>query len=85
MPVHPPNWYSLRQKVALGQGMDRKEYDSIVAEGRKNFPDFAAIVTNKFYFLLPRWYGQEGEAEKYLAEKQDWLEVAIAIEIDDLS
>ncbi|MDR3612026.1 MAG: DUF4034 domain-containing protein [Candidatus Obscuribacterales bacterium] len=64
--VRTPNWYSIRQTIALGQGMDRAEYDKVVEEGRRKFPDFALIVTNKVYFLLPRWYGQEGDAERYL-------------------
>jgi hypothetical protein len=64
--VRTPNWYSTRQTIALGQGMDRAEYGKVVEEGRRKFPEFALIVTNKFYYLLPRWYGQEGESEKYL-------------------
>jgi hypothetical protein len=64
--VRTPNWYPLSQKVALGQGLDKANYDKMVEEGRKKFPEFTPIVTSKFHYLLPRWYGQEGDAERYL-------------------
>ena len=61
-----PSWYTVSQRVALGQGLDKASYDKIVAEGSKKFPGYAPIVTSKFIYLLPRWYGEKGDSEKYL-------------------
>lgn len=67
----PAEWYTAMQRCALGQGWDKKDYDAMVNEGLKRYPDYDSIVFLKCYWLQPRWNGQEGEFEKYLATVAD--------------
>jgi tetratricopeptide (TPR) repeat protein len=60
-----PNWYCARQVVALGQGWDRAKYDELVAECRKQYPNYYTTIFAKAHWILPKWYGGEGELEQY--------------------
>lgn len=62
----PPDWYTMEQTNALGQSFDRKRYDALVDECRQKYPYYDEVIADKFHWLLPRWHGQSGEAEKYL-------------------
>jgi len=63
----PGEWYTAMQRCALGQSWDRAAYDGLVNEGLKRNPDYDTIIFVKGYWLQPRWHGEEGEFEKFLA------------------
>lgn len=66
-----PGWYSAAQVVALGQGWDREKYLAMVDEAIDKEPTFAKYYTQTCYWMLPRWYGKEGDFEKWIAQKAD--------------
>jgi tetratricopeptide (TPR) repeat protein len=61
-----PDWYSLSQRVALGQGWDRNRYENLVNECQTRFPKYEGVIFRKAYWLQPKWYGRAGEAVKYV-------------------
>jgi tetratricopeptide (TPR) repeat protein len=67
----PPLWYMPAQRCALGQGWERQKYDAMVEECRKAYPTYDSVVFGKCYWLQPRWHGQEGEYESYIAGEAD--------------
>jgi hypothetical protein len=65
LPMTCPQWYETMQRVALGQGWDLSRYNRLVTEGLKLEPLYYPLYTSKAIFLLPRWYGTEGDWEGY--------------------
>jgi len=53
--------------VMVGQGLDREKFDKVFDEAVKAYPKHNAHYTTKLWALLPRWYGEEGEWEKFAA------------------
>jgi hypothetical protein len=64
-----PDWYAAAQDIALEQGWEPDVYDHMVDECRKKYPAYCTVVFNKVNWLLPRWYGQPGDLEKYTADE----------------
>jgi tetratricopeptide (TPR) repeat protein len=67
----PAEWYLATQRCALGQGWEADQYNAMVAEGQKLYPDYDLVVLLKSYWLQPRWHGKEGEYERYIAGEAD--------------
>lgn len=59
-----PMWYQVRMTIALGQGWRRSEYDKLFEEAKAYEPEYYEFDTSKSYYLLPRWYGRDGEWEQ---------------------
>lgn len=68
-----PRAYAEYSTVALAQGMDKKEYLKMVDECHKRFPTYTNIDLSASYFLLPRWHGDEQDAQKYIVERADTI------------
>jgi len=69
--VKCPRWWSAMLQVALGLGMDRKDYDTIFNEADRVYPQYPAYYSRKATYLLPRWHGNPGEWERFLASAAD--------------
>jgi tetratricopeptide (TPR) repeat protein len=65
----PAEWYPVTQRCALGQGWEAGPYDAMVEECRKRYPDYDLTVFSKCYWLQPRWHGEPGQFESYLASE----------------
>jgi hypothetical protein len=52
----------------LGQGWPRQEYEKLFGAATEYEPAYASYYFRKIIFLLPRWYGKEGEWEKFAEE-----------------
>ncbi len=63
-----PAFYSIVLHSFLGANVNRAVYESVFNAGVTNAPDFSAQYEYKAYYLLPRWYGQDGEWEKFARE-----------------
>ncbi len=63
-----PRWFVVAQQVALGQAWPRESYEKIYSEAVQFAPDYTGPYFSKAYYLLPRWYGKEGELERYVSE-----------------
>ena len=66
-----PVCWTAMQKAALGLGLDRSRYDDIFTQAIEEFPSYNYYYRSRAIFLLPRWYGEEGEWEKDLAKSAD--------------
>ncbi|PTX94989.1 hypothetical protein DB345_11840 [Spartobacteria bacterium LR76] len=62
-----PGWYEAAQIVALGEGWETEEYFEMVGEAINKEPTYGRYYTNACYWMLPRWYGDEGEFEGWIA------------------
>jgi uncharacterized protein DUF4034 len=66
-----PHWYAVLQTAALGLGMDRQQYDELFADAVRAQPKYSCYYMSRAYFLLPRWYGEQGEWESDLTKLAD--------------
>lgn len=66
-----PDYYSVLQGLALGQGWDKETYSEVCSEGEKQFPDNYSVYMGKCYFLQPKWYGRDPEWQNYLRASAD--------------
>lgn len=71
LPAKCPGWFSTAQTVALGQGWSRDDYMAMVDQAIADYPAYGEFYTNTCYWLTPRWYGERGDFEKWLALRAD--------------
>jgi hypothetical protein len=57
--------WTVAQTVALGRGADRDSYAKLFEEATSVEPKYYNYYESKAYYLLPRWYGEVGEWEKF--------------------
>jgi len=60
-----PEWYLAAQIAALGQDGDRAAYEALYEEGVALEPTYFHLHAAKAGFLLPQWYGEPGEWERF--------------------
>ncbi|RYD33681.1 MAG: DUF4034 domain-containing protein [Verrucomicrobiaceae bacterium] len=65
LPEKDPIWWNIAMSCALGQGWEREDYEKLVAEALAFAPTYHGYDCQCAYWLMPRWYGQEGEWEAY--------------------
>jgi hypothetical protein len=63
-----PFWYEVMQHVALGQGWDKSSERELFEQAVAFEPDYYHFYREYTYYLLPKWYGDPGEAEEFAAE-----------------
>ncbi len=71
LPQKCPHWYATEQVVALGLGMDKQAYMDLVNEAIAFEPTYMDCYSNAVLFLQPRWYGDEGDSEKFITDHAD--------------
>jgi hypothetical protein len=60
-----PEFYAEVLHACLGANVERSFYEEMFEAGLKSAPDYTALYQSKAYYLLPRWYGKEGEWETF--------------------
>lgn len=60
-----PEWYLAALWVGIGQGWERADLDRMFQAGIEIDPHYYYLYQAKATYLLPRWYGEEGESEKF--------------------
>ena len=68
LPDKDPEVYRALMVVALGQGWSRSEMEYVFEQGVKLEPNYLQLYEAKAYHLLPRWFGQRGDWEKFAQE-----------------
>lgn len=63
-----PEWYLAAQIAALGQGGDRAAYEQLYEQGVALEPTYFHLHAAKAGYLLPQWYGESGEWERFAEE-----------------
>jgi len=66
-----PVYWSTRLGIALGLQLDKAQFNDIFIQAIRAEPDFQYYYRTRAVYLLPRWYGEEGEWEKDLARSAD--------------
>lgn len=63
-----PYWYEAMQQVALAQGWSKEQARALFEEATAFEPTYYHYYRQYAYFLMPKWYGEEGETQE-LAEE----------------
>ncbi len=66
-----PELYSVWLSAAYGLELPQKKIDEIFEKGRTAGRDFVNLYFVKSQFLLPRWYGNPGDWEKFAKQSAD--------------
>ncbi|MBI3736650.1 right-handed parallel beta-helix repeat-containing protein, partial [Candidatus Sumerlaeota bacterium] len=88
-----PQLYAEWVTLGMGLGLDRAEMDEIVRRGMEAAPNYQPLHRSMAVYLMPRWHGQRGDAEKYArqiaaqtkATDGDGLYAQIALQMLDYS
>lgn len=68
-----PEYWNVLMRAALGLQANRLQFDGIFDEATNAGPGYEAYYYRRAIYLLPRWYGREGEWENDLASSADKL------------
>lgn len=60
-----PQWYREMQTVALAQGWDRGQTDDLLQKASDLEPNYFYFYSAHANYLLPKWYGKPGDAERF--------------------
>ena len=60
-----PQWYNAMQDVALGQGWSKERAAKLFGQAIAFEPSYYYDYNQYTNYLLPKWYGKEGEAEQF--------------------
>jgi hypothetical protein len=63
-----PYWYEAMQNVALAQGWDKAQARKLFDQAIAFEPTYYHYYREYANFLLPKWYGEPGEAEAFAEE-----------------
>jgi hypothetical protein len=66
-----PESFLVRQQIAQGQGMEKET--ALVKRAISLYPDYYYYYRIHATLLLPKWYGEEGDASKFAAESADGI------------
>lgn len=60
-----PGWWAAYQRVALGGGWDRTQYEQFLDSAIASEPTFNVFYFRMAWHLLPWWFGEEGDWERF--------------------
>jgi hypothetical protein len=63
-----PYWYEAVQDLAIAQGWDKSQARKLFEEAAAFEPTYYHYYREYANFLLPKWYGEPGEAEAFAEE-----------------
>ncbi len=66
-----PQWYRDMQSLALTQGWPREQEDQLLESAIAVEPNYYYFYVTHATYLLPRWYGKQGESEAFAASIAD--------------
>jgi hypothetical protein len=69
--VKCPVWWDTMQYVALGESWDLASYNKLFNSAVAFDSSYTFFYNNKVMYLLPRWFGQEGDWQKFATESAD--------------
>jgi len=68
-----PQWFLIKQRAARAQGLDIQEISAILEKGSSFEPLYYYLYQEQAYALEPRWYGEDGDSERYAAKVADQI------------
>ncbi len=60
----PMYWFAM-QRIALNEGWPNADYDALFQQAIKENPGVFSYHFSKINYLMPRWYGKEGDWEAF--------------------
>jgi hypothetical protein len=63
-----PYWYEAMQVVALAEGWDKKQARELFDQASAFEPTYYHYYREYANFVLPKWYGEEGETQAFAEE-----------------
>ncbi len=63
-----PHWYVAKLRIGLGQGWEFARFEKVFQEGVALEPTYYYLYRVKAMYLLPRWYGEPGDWERFADE-----------------
>lgn len=66
-------WYEAMQRIARSEGWDKAQARELFEQGSAFAPDYYLYYREYAMFLLPKWYGEEGETQAFADESQKRL------------
>ena len=67
-PVKDSHWYFAMLELGLAQGWDRARIEAVFEEAVALEPLYLPVYSSKAAYLLPRWYGEAGDWERFADE-----------------
>jgi hypothetical protein len=71
LPEKCPEWFDVMQMVARAEGWDKNRANELLAKAIALEPEYYYNYEEHAQFLLPQWYGEEGEAARFAADISD--------------
>ncbi len=65
LPAKCPVWYEVMLSVAHSTGWEKERYNRLFEEAIKVEPYYSQFYISKVVYLLPQWYGEKGDLEKF--------------------
>lgn len=66
-----PHLFAVQQVVMLGLGLEAEHYIPLLDAAVNAEPTYGTYYTNAYRWMLPRWYGEKGDYERWLTSKAD--------------
>jgi hypothetical protein len=66
-----PEWYNAMLIAAAAQGWNKSQSEALVAESLSREPGYFYIVRVQANNLLPKWYGEPGDTERFVEKTAD--------------
>lgn len=73
MPVQDPQYFLQMMAVGVAQGWDASRMKDLMDRGLQIEPEYFYLQRNYANFLLPKWYGEPGQAAQFTREAADKL------------
>jgi len=68
-----PAWWVAMLRAELGLQVDRSQYDETFNSAIRAWPGYMSLYFNRANYLLPRWYGADGELETDLEKSANQI------------
>lgn len=63
-----PGWYVCMLAIAHSTGWEKQRFNRLFEEATKFDPYYQSFYRSKVVYLLPQWYGEEKDLDKFAAE-----------------
>lgn len=71
LPAKCPEWFLGMQQVSEAEGWDLADEVALLNKATEFEPGYQYFARLHANYLLPKWYGEEGDTEKYVTETAD--------------
>ena len=68
-----PEWYVAMESVSLAQGWDREQARTLLEQAINAEPGYYYVYRMHALYLLPKWYGEDGDTELFAERMADRL------------